>query len=144
MKSIMLLAAATALSIATTAHVGPLPLAVHAGSASYISGGIGQDEADAMREARSQFPLTLMMSQSSGGNFVTGVDLRIVSASGQAVIHAASAGPIVLVHVPDGHYQIAARYDGKTLTRDVDGSFLKRRCIYTGSKLTWQRCSVSS
>ena len=130
MKSVMLLAAAAALSIATRARAGPLPPAVHAGSASYISGGIGQDEADAMREARSQFPLTLMMSQSSGGNFVTGVDLRIVSASGQAVIHAASAGPIVLVHVPDGHYQIAARYDGKTLTRDVDVASGQHRMVY--------------
>ena len=63
MKSIMLLAAAAALSVATTARADALPPAVHAGSASYVSGGIGKTEADAMRQARSEFPLMLMMSQ---------------------------------------------------------------------------------
>ena len=130
MKSIMLLAAAAALSVATTARADSLPPAVHAGSASYVSGGIGKTEADAMRQARSEFPLMLMMSQSNGGNFVADVDLRIVSASGQAVLHSANAGPIVLVQVPDGRYQIAARFEGKTLTRDVDVASAKHQVVY--------------
>lgn len=130
MRSIVFLAAATALSAATAARADLLPPAVHAGEATYVSGGIGKTEADAMRQARSDYPLTLMMSQSSGGNFVTDVDLRITSAKGQDVLHSTRAGPIVLVRVPDGRYQIAARFDGKTLTREVDVAGGRHQMVY--------------
>ncbi len=41
-----------------------------------------------------------------------------------------AAGPIVLLRLPEGHYRIEARYDGRVLVREVDVDPSGREMVY--------------
>ncbi|MBE0626493.1 MAG: hypothetical protein IH606_16965 [Burkholderiales bacterium] len=122
MKRLMFAALASilTLSLSGLAFGGDLPPAVRSGKASYITGGIGKTEADAMRRAASDYPLALVLSRSKIGNFITGVDLLVQAHDGMPVLHANSAGPIVLMRLPKGQYRVKARYDGRVIVRQVE------------------------
>jgi hypothetical protein len=109
---------------AVAAVSSSLPQEVVQGSASYVSGGVGKDESDAMKQAEKRYPLALEFSQhgaSKGdkGDFVADVKLTIEDRNGNTVLNATSTGPFVLAKVPDGKYTVKAEEDGKTQVRQV-------------------------
>lgn len=132
MKRLMFAAIAgiLTLSLSGAAFGGALPPQIKFGNVSYITGGIGKAEAGAMRQAASDYPLALMLSRSSRGNFITDVELRILAQDGEPVLHTNSAGPVVLLRIPEGHYRIEARFDGNTLVREVDVDPASREMVY--------------
>ena len=88
----------------------------------YVNGGIGQEEAEALRAEARIYPLELMFSRRGDGEraeFVADVHLQIVDAAGQVIVDRASQGPIFLAHLPDGQYIVTAEYQGRTQTRRV-------------------------
>ena len=88
----------------------------------YVNGGIGQEEAEALRAEARIYPLELMFSRRGDGEraeFVADVHLQIVDAAGQVIVDRASQGPIFLARLPDGHYTISAEFQGRTQTRRV-------------------------
>src|SRR5438105_5672118 len=89
---------------------------------SYVNGGFGQEEAEALRAEARAYPLELTFSRRGEGEhaeFVADVHLQIVDASGRLVIDRESQGPIFLAHLPDGQYTISAEYRGRTQSRRV-------------------------
>ena len=66
---------------AAAAHAdqGTLPLERSQGSVTYISGGIGSDEADAMKQAASRYSLSIEMSAPAGprAEYVSDVQIDI-------------------------------------------------------------------
>jgi len=88
----------------------------------YVNGGIGQEEAEALRAEARMYPLELMFSRRGDGEraeFVADVHLQILDAAGQVIVDRASQGPIFLAHLPDGQYIVTAEYQGRTQTRRV-------------------------
>ena len=74
------------------------------GDVSYMNGGIGKDEADAIRAQASRFPLELPLVQGADGHeeFVAGVAIRIADRAGRVVLELPGQGPVFLVNLPDG------------------------------------------
>ena len=71
----------------------------------YVNGGIGQEEAEALRAEARMYPLELMFSRRGDGEraeFVAEVHLQILDAMGQVIVDRPSQGPIFLAHLPDG------------------------------------------
>ncbi|WP_237179495.1 carboxypeptidase-like regulatory domain-containing protein [Paraburkholderia sacchari] len=99
-----------------------LPPAHHAGSVSYLSGGIGSDQSAAFKAAMSRYPLSLEFArQSANGNeYLANVPVKITDAHGQPLVSTRTDGPFMLVTLPNGHYVITASHDGKTVQRPVD------------------------
>jgi hypothetical protein len=87
-------------------------------STPYVTGGIGVDEADAMREAASDYSLEMTFAAQTG-QFVSGVDVAVKDRAGEVVLQTNDAAPILLADLPAGRYQIDATYEGQTLTRNV-------------------------
>ena len=88
----------------------------------YVNGGIGQEEAEALRAEARIYPLELMFSRRGDGEraeFVVDVHLQILDAAGQVIVDRASQGPIFLAHLPDGQYIVTAEYQGRTQTRRI-------------------------
>ena len=88
----------------------------------YVNGGIGQEEAEALRAEARMYPLELMFSRRGDGEraeFVAEVHLQILDAMGQVIVDRPSQGPIFLAHLPDGQYIVSAEYQGRTQTRRV-------------------------
>ncbi|MCG5074173.1 carboxypeptidase-like regulatory domain-containing protein [Paraburkholderia tagetis] len=107
---------------AAPATAGALPPAQHAGSISYLSGGIGSDQSAAFKAAMTRYPLSLEFArQSANGNeYLANVPVKIVDAHGQPLLSTRTNGPFMLVTLPNGHYVVTASHDGKTVHRTVD------------------------
>ena len=89
------------------------------GAVQYMSGGIGKDEANALKRAEAGFPLTLEFAASgekpvadAPAPFVAAADVSIQDASGQDVLNVRTDGPLLLVNLPTGQYTVDARWNG--------------------------------
>lgn len=100
------------------------PSPVTRGVATYVSGGIGQAEADALRHMAMGYPVEMTFAQQNQGRneFVAGVDLRVTDSAGHAVVDVKDGGPLLLLRLPDGHYTVTANYEGHVKTQRVDVS----------------------
>lgn len=83
-----------------------------------LSGGIGEDEMQAMDAHASAYNLkTLFVSQ---GAFLSAVALRVSDSKGQPLFETTSKGPAVLLKLPSGRYMIEAKGpNGATLEQRV-------------------------
>ncbi|MGE5492821.1 MAG: carboxypeptidase regulatory-like domain-containing protein [Actinomycetota bacterium] len=88
------------------------------GSTRYLTGGIGQDEVQALREASSRYPLAMTFTANTG-QYVADVKVTIKGRKGETLLDTVSTGPMMLVDLPPGQYTVAATLEGKTLTRKV-------------------------
>ena len=89
------------------------------GGVTYLSGGVGHDEAIAMRKEAKQYSLSMFFSEGKRGEFVSDVHLVVKDKTGKIVFNTVSDGPILLVKLPAGDYFVTADMDGKKLHRTV-------------------------
>ena len=104
------------------------------GGVAYVSGGVGQDEVDAMRSVAAGYNLHLMFVE-QGGAYISDVDTHIRSANGSVSLAVVSEGPLLYVRLPRGKYQVSASYNGVvrqgTLTVPPHGAVMRT--------MTWPR-----
>jgi hypothetical protein len=113
-----------ALALALTVSLTPAVMAAPAqpqqqNGVSYISGGVGQDEQNAMRALRADYNLRLTFATRQSGAYRSDVQLDILDAKGNSVLSAANTGPMVFAKLPAGTYRISASAEGKTFKRSV-------------------------
>jgi hypothetical protein len=86
---------------------------------SYVSGGVGDDQQNALASASNQFNMKLTMSMRDG-KYVGGGDIRIEDQHGKTVLDTHATGPMFLAKLPAGHYKVHVNAEGRTFTRDVN------------------------
>lgn len=89
------------------------------GAATYLSGGVGKEEADAMRREAKAYPLRMTFSERRDGEFIVDVPVVITDAQGRRVLDLPNAGPLLYVSLPNGKYKISARFHNVTETKNV-------------------------
>ena len=104
--------------------------------ASFVNGGIGKEEADALRAEAADYPLELVFTRHADNHdeFIAEVHLTIRDRDGQVIIDQAQQGPIFLARLPDGTYTVIAEYRGETQTRRVavaDGRHAKLALVWS-------------
>jgi len=82
-----------------------------AGQVTYLCGGIGQDEQQAIRAQSRNFDRGLLFTQGPRGSYLAGVDVRL-SRNGEEIASFKADGPRCLIKGPDGTYQVNATYNG--------------------------------
>jgi hypothetical protein len=95
-----------------------LPEPVQQGAVTYISGGVGLDEQQAMKAAAKDYALTITYADKAG-SYVTGVSVVITARDGRNVLHAEDTGPLFFAKLPAGAYRVEATHDGERRVRDV-------------------------
>jgi tripartite-type tricarboxylate transporter receptor subunit TctC len=85
----------------------------------YINGGVGTDEQNAMRALRADYNLQLTFATKQTGAYRSGVQLDIADARGASVLSVANTGPMFFAKLPAGTYKISASAEGKTFKRTV-------------------------
>lgn len=101
---------------------GSLPPVQTQGQMEYLTGGVGKDESDAIQQAARSWPLTLELSQATGGaraEYISDVQVRIKDKSGNTVLDTNAEGPYLLVKLAPGKYGVDATYESKTIHRDI-------------------------
>jgi Carboxypeptidase regulatory-like domain len=128
MKHIKLVAAGALIAVNMFAFGAPpdtdvsnLPPEKTEGSATYVTGGVGLDEATAMRQAKSAYPLSLEFVKHAKpkDEFMANVEVTIKDNTGNIALKTMSDGPYLLAKLPDGKYTVIAKADGKSKTEQV-------------------------
>ncbi|TCG03629.1 hypothetical protein BZM27_46905 [Paraburkholderia steynii] len=82
----------------------------------YVTGGVGQDEATALRRLAPGYSMRATFTTASG-EFLSGVAVQIFGSDGKVVFAGTSAGPYLFARLPSGHYRVVASFDGVQRTR---------------------------
>lgn len=115
------LAALAALAIAQPAS-DPVAPAVRGAAASYICGGIGQPEADALKAQAAGHDLMLTFATATGA-YLADVQVSIADARGHVVLEGMCDGPIMLVDLPaGGTWHVSAQVNGLSRQQTVKTS----------------------
>ena len=92
------------------------------GPVTFVSGGVGEDEAAAMRKAAADYPLTLEMATAAGGPrdaYIAHAKVDIQDAAGRYVLETTADGPLMLVNLPSGVYHVAVNWNGVERAKTV-------------------------
>ena len=80
----------------------------------YLQGGIGQDEANALRKTTG-YDLHVELSTGPEGKFQSGATVDIQNAQGQPVPSVSDAGPLLYVQLPPGKYKVIGNAQGQAV-----------------------------
>lgn len=100
----------------------PLPSVQKSEAIEYMTGGIGKNEAKAIKHEGRNWPLTMefTVKDKAPSEFAAHVDVKVHDAKGKLVMQAKSTGPFLLARLEPGHYTVDAQLDGATLHRTVE------------------------
>lgn len=87
----------------------------------YLSGGIGDEEREAIDRARKNYNTKLVLAETSG-SYVSNVSLTVATVLGEPVVTLSGAGPLVLLQLPPGSYLVTADYEGRKAQKRFDVS----------------------
>jgi hypothetical protein len=102
------------------------------GPVSYVVGGIGSDEAQAMRRAEGYYPLTLELAaptEGGGGEYVANARVEIRDLHGQSLLSTTADGPLMLIRLPSGTYAVDVAWNGAVEHKTVAIAEGKRQHI---------------
>jgi len=71
-----------------------------------LTGGVSEEERDAMRGEAGQYNIWLAFVERDTGNYVTGVKVSVIDDKGNAVVDTVADGPWLLAQVPPGRYTV--------------------------------------
>lgn len=88
---------------------------------SYISGGVGEGESEAILTESKQWPLLLELSQLENGRgvWIFGAKIKVLNTKNHVIFDAQADGPYMLINLTAGQYQIEASYQGSIQKKSV-------------------------
>ncbi len=114
---IALLAASVTMSCAP-AFAQALPRPHDQGGITYITGGIGDTERNALEASKRDYNLHITDSEKDGA-FMAGIDLVIQARGGREILQVHNTGPLFYAQLPPGDYTIHAAYKGVQLVKEA-------------------------
>jgi hypothetical protein len=105
-----------ALLLLTTAAAAPAfafspdPEIKQSGDVRYVSGGIGDEDEEALNRMARDFDVKMVFSAS--GHYVGEADVTVTDAQGETALRTTTDGPILLVDLKPGTYAVNAEYGG--------------------------------
>ena len=81
----------------------------------YMTGGIGEEDAGAMRAQAKKYTLNLLFSEGTSGRWVTDANVNIYDEASNLVFRIIQAKPMLYVNLPAGTYTILANNAGQKL-----------------------------
>lgn len=109
-------------SVVAAAEPPALPPSQNQGAIAYVSGGIGEREAEAMKAEAARYPLAMTFTRHLRDHdaFLAAVPVVIRNASDVSVLDVVTEGPYLLVDLAPGRYEISATYRGQQKTERVN------------------------
>lgn len=92
------------------------------GGVTYISGGIGLDDMEMLRELRPSYNLHILFASQGSGQYLAEVTVKLLDAKGETLLDATADGPYFYAKVSPGKYRIVAQSEGITLSKIVEVS----------------------
>ena len=105
------------MAVPALAAAGHLPPEHMQGAVAFVSGGVGEDEAAAMKQAAQGYPLELnfFKRMPCGYDVYLATDeVAMKDQHGKVMMHTTADGPFLLARLPTGRYSVSASNDGVT------------------------------
>lgn len=122
-----------------TSAQAQLPPTENEGGIVYVSGGIGQEESSAFKQAKDQYPLALTFATTSEGSasspYASDVQVVIRNEQDASMLNVTSMGPYFLARLAPGQYKLFVTYNGETQSKDIT----IKDAGTTDIKFTWKR-----
>ncbi len=99
----------------TSSYGEPLQSLQEAHGISYVTGGIGSEEVEALEPFKSQYGVYLMFTEGKVGRVIDDVNVRILNQNKQVIFSVAHAGPRLLLNLAAGNYTIIAENQGEKI-----------------------------
>ena len=114
MKTLLKIILSIQLLIASSWVLAQIPETQYSQGISYITGGVGEGETNAILAEAKQWPVLLEMSQMENGRgvWIFGAKVKVLNSQGKVVFDAPADGPYILINLPAGDYSIEASYEG--------------------------------
>jgi hypothetical protein len=112
-----------------TQDAAPQPIQV--GGTTYVTGGIGDDERDALDSVKKNYNLHVLNASKSGA-YIGDTHVVVRNRQGSEVLNV-SSGPILLANLPTGTYTLVASSEGQNKTEPVKIGGTKPVSV----RLTW-------
>jgi hypothetical protein len=74
----------------------------------FVTGGVGQEEIDALNSEKKQYALAILTAAVGSGAFLADVHIRITNEQSKPVLDTTMEGPWLLVDLAPGRYQVEA------------------------------------
>jgi hypothetical protein len=88
------------------------------GDVTFISGGVGIAEREALDATRANYNLSLLFSESNG-DYLSDVQVRITDLSGNTLLETVANGPKLFAKLPSGRYIVTAETNGQAFHKTV-------------------------
>ncbi|MCK9635383.1 MAG: carboxypeptidase regulatory-like domain-containing protein [Methylobacter tundripaludum] len=85
------------------------------GDVTFVSGGIGEDERNAMKTIKGDYNLNLLFAAKGSGEFAADLNVRIADAKGNVLVETVTDGPYLFARLKPGNYIVTAEKDGKVM-----------------------------
>lgn len=114
MKTLHIAVICTAAVLSQTWNTRALatPAIQHQGAVSYITGGVGLEEREAILAGAADYNLKVV-NAIPGGAYVADITVSVRNASGQEVLRTTLDGPWLLARLPAGRYTVSASDPGR-------------------------------
>ncbi|MDP1765752.1 MAG: hypothetical protein Q8K83_02505 [Methylotenera sp.] len=116
MKIINLVMAVTMVLLLPTSVLAEeaMPDTEMVGNITYVSGGIGESEAEMMKGVAKDYPLEIAFVQKlkQKEEFLADVKVQLQDAHGNIVLDVVSDGPYLFANLPQGKYLVIAEHNG--------------------------------
>lgn len=106
---------------------------------SYISGGVGEGERQALRQITKEDNLQLIFA-AKNRDYISDVTVQITNDKGHEVLHTVAKGPWLFTKLPAGKYTITATTMGRSQGAVAEVSSKGQTQVY----LTWKNAIVKS
>lgn len=87
------------------------------GEVTFVSGGVGIDEQNALQAMRDDYNLNLLFSVKETGEYLSDVKVRIADSSGNTVLETVSDGPMLFAKLKPGRYKITVDLNGQVIDK---------------------------
>lgn len=122
--------ALNATSLAPVDNTGVQVQPMQQSGITYLSGGIGEDEARAIEQAQG-YNLHMTFAIGPENKYVPDVEVTVQNASGQTLLTLSDAGPLVYVQLPPGKYNVVATRNGEVRRDTAEvGSGAARKLVF--------------
>jgi hypothetical protein len=87
------------------------------GEVSFVSGGIGSNERDALQTMRADYNLRLLFALQGTGEYTSDVNINITDSKGNSLLETTSKGPMLFAKLKPGRYTVKAELNGRVLDK---------------------------
>ncbi len=89
------------------------------GEVTFVSGGVGVDEQNAMQAIRADYNLNLLFSIKETGKYVSDVKVYVADSKGNTVLESVSDGPMLFARLKPGGYTITVDREGQVIHKKI-------------------------